>query len=172
MAPGVVVPGVVELPVEGEPGFGLLADPPAAPGVPGKFPHGPPLGLLPGFVFGLIVEGVVPLPGVGGFVEFEPGTVDGVVEFGVVELGLVEFGVAELGDVLPGGVAVVPPGVWLCPAPPELPVGELPPAGALCAISHVAQNRSVESKVNLVADIWKASCAAFSDPFHCQRSLV
>jgi len=85
--------------VDGEPG--LFAEPLEAPGVPGRFPHGP-LVLVPGVAFGFTVDGVVLLPGVAGLVEFAPGTGAGVVGVG---LGVV--GVA----VLPGGVAVLPDGV-------------------------------------------------------------
>jgi hypothetical protein len=58
------------------PGFGV--EEPEVPAVPGNVPHGEPLGLVPGVfeVFGLTVEGCVLLPGVAGFVEFDPGTVD------------------------------------------------------------------------------------------------
>jgi hypothetical protein len=77
----------------------LVVEPLEAPGVPGKFPHGPPVGLVPGVVFGFTVDGVVLLPELGGFVEFEPGTVDGVVGVGLGVVGV---------DVLPGGVAVFP----------------------------------------------------------------
>jgi len=87
------------------------------------------------------------LPGVGGFGEFDPGTVPGV--------GLGVVGV----DVPPGGVAVPPEGVvvppgaaW--PADPAAPPGAAPPAGALCAVTQTAHNRSVESKVSFVADIF------------------
>jgi len=71
--PGVV--GVVD-----DPAFG--AEPGAPFGVPGKVPHGEPLGELPGVfgVFGLIVEGCVVLPGVGVAGEVDPG----MVGFGVV----------------------------------------------------------------------------------------
>jgi hypothetical protein len=126
VAPGVVVPGAVELPVDGGPGLvgfaGFAvdpADPLDAPGVTGKVPHGPPVGLFPGFVFGLVVEGAVPLPGVGGFGEFDPGTVDGVVEFGVAVL---PGGVA----VFPGGVAAGPPGVWPARQFPYCPMARSP----------------------------------------------
>jgi len=86
-------PGVEELPwllpeVEGDvpefdesepedPVFGV--EPLGAPGVPGSVPHGDPLGVVPGVVFGLTVEGCVLLPADGGFVEFDPGTPDGDV---------------------------------------------------------------------------------------------
>ncbi len=106
--PGVVVPGVPAGAVEP----GLDDEPvPEVPGVaPGMVPHGPPDGLLSGFVFGFTVDGFVLLPGVGEAGEFEPGTVDGVVELGLVELGFVEFGFVAPGVVEdPGGVAV--PGV-------------------------------------------------------------
>jgi hypothetical protein len=94
-------------------GVGPLGD----AGVPGKVPHGDPLGLVPGTlgVFGSTVEGCTLLPGVGGFGEFEPGTVGGVLRF-VVPVGGVT-GVVGGGVVVPvGGVAV--PGVWACPLDP------------------------------------------------------
>jgi hypothetical protein len=118
-------------------------------------PQGPPAGfVLPG-VFGLIVDGVVPFPGVGGLVELDPGTVDGV-PFGELVLGVAVLpgGVAvEPGGVEgdPGGVAVLPAGAW--PAAPALPAGEAPPAGALCATNHIALKRTVEIKVSFVSDI-------------------
>lgn len=81
------------------------AEPLGEPGVPGNVPHGEPLG-LPGFgVFGFTVEGCVLLPGVGGFGELEPGTVDGTG--GVVEPA---GGVADLdgGVAVPAGGVTVP----------------------------------------------------------------
>jgi hypothetical protein len=116
------VPGVVESPEFGEPGFDEpeLDDPEfeplVAPGVPGKVPHGEPLGLVPGLfgLFGFTVEGCVLLPGVGGFGEFEPGTVEGV--FGVV-VPVGGFVGAVGGVVAPVGGVVVP-GVWACPDVP------------------------------------------------------
>jgi hypothetical protein len=105
------VPGVAELfwvfPDGDEPEFdesGLEVDPvfgvvaPAAPGVPGRFPHGELLGVFPGVVFGFTVEGCVVLPGVGGFGEFAPGTGAGVVGTGDGAVGV---------EVFPGGVAVL-----------------------------------------------------------------
>lgn len=68
--------------------------------MPGSVPHGDPLGVVPGVGFGSIVEGLVVLPGVGGLVEFAPGTVEGVVGDGEGVVGV---------EVLPGGVTV--PGV-------------------------------------------------------------
>jgi hypothetical protein len=91
-----------------DPAFGV--DPLAAPGVTGKGPHGEPVGLVPG-LFGFTVEGCVLLPGVGGFGEFEPGTVVGV--FGVVALVGGFTGVVGGFVALVGGVVV--PGVWACP---------------------------------------------------------
>ena len=79
---------------------GGVVDPPVAPVVPGSVPHGDPLGVVPGVGFGSIVEGLVVLPGVGGLVEFAPGTVEGVVGDGEGVVGV---------EVLPGGVTV--PGV-------------------------------------------------------------
>jgi hypothetical protein len=85
-------PELADEPVSGVPG--LVADPLGAPGVPGIDPQGDPLGEGPGVVFGSIVDGLVVLPGVGWFGEFEPGTVEGV-EFG-------EFGVEVVPGWLPG----------------------------------------------------------------------
>lgn len=99
------------------------------------------------------------VPGVGGFVEFDPGTVDpepGVAERAGGVAGLAG-GVAErAGGVaeLAGGVAV--PGACACPAP-ELPPGAAPPEGALCAITQVAQKISVHRKQSFFGDIGKAS---------------
>ncbi len=72
-----------------DPVFGVEA--PAEPAVLGKLPQGEPLGLVPGVldVFGFTVDGCVLLPGVAGFVELEPGTLEGdelPVGGGVVEL--------------------------------------------------------------------------------------
>jgi len=105
----------------GDPLFG--AEESGAPAVFGNVLHGEPLGFAPGVfgvfgVFGFTVEGCVPLPGVAGFVEFEPGTPAG--ELGVAGLagGVAALaggvaglagGVAELG----GGDAV--PGACVCP---------------------------------------------------------
>jgi hypothetical protein len=86
------------------------------PGVPvvfGNVPHGDPLGLAPGVlgVFGFTVEGCVLLPGVAGFAEFDPGTLEGELGVAVPAGGVavpaggvagLAGGVAELG----GGVAV------------------------------------------------------------------
>lgn len=129
--------------------FGV--EPLAAPGVAGKGPHGEPVGLVPGVfgLFGFTVEGSVLLPGVGGFGEFEPGTVEGV--FGVVAL-VGGFTGVVCGVVEPVGGVVVP-GVWACPGVPCPPVGAVP-AGLLCAITPTAQNRSIDKKTFL-ADIRK-----------------
>jgi len=54
------------------------------PAVFGNVPHGEPLDSSRSVgVFGFTVEGLVLLPGVAGFVEFEPGTPEG--EAGVAE---------------------------------------------------------------------------------------
>lgn len=127
---------------------------PAEPVAPGMGPQGDVVADDPG-VFGLIVEGLVVLPGVGGLGDVAPGTVVGVV------------GVA----VLPGGVAVVAGGVAplevfapVLPAFPEFPTpaagamppaGAAPPAGALCATTQTAQARNIERKISFVADIDK-----------------
>lgn len=122
-----------------------------APGVPGAVAQGP-LDLLPGVVFGFMVEGWVVLPGVGGLVEFDPGTVLGVLGVGLGVVGVaVPPGVEGFGD----GVAV--PGVCDCPALPALPAppappGAAPPPGAACAITPQAQNRINERKVSFVTD--------------------
>jgi hypothetical protein len=100
-------------------------------------------------VFGFMVEGFVVLPGVGGLVEFAPGTVDGVL--GVGE-GVVGFEEPAGGVALPPDGAVVLPGdCWL--AVPELPAaGAEPPAGAACAIAQKAQRRITESKKRLFVE--------------------
>jgi hypothetical protein len=93
----------------GEPAFGVAL--PVVPAVFGKFPQGEPLGLVPGGfeLFGFTVEGWVLLPGVAGFVEFEPGTLDGEPGVAVPACGVAvpAGGVAELA----GGVAVFAGGV-------------------------------------------------------------
>jgi hypothetical protein len=140
------VPGVADEPEEDPlPGVESLE----APGVPGAVPHGDPFALLPGVVFGFMVEGSVLLPGVGGFVEFEPGTVLGVLGVGLGAVGVAVLPVVE-------GFGVAAPGVWDCPALPALlpvPPGAVPPAGAACAITQQAQNRINERKVSFVADL-------------------
>ena len=148
--PGVA--GVVELPgfpgveePEVEPGLGVDPD---TPGVPGRFGQGDPVGLGDGLVFGSMVDGFALLPGIGGFVEFEPGTPVGVVGLGFVGV-----------DVLPGGVAV--PGVWLCPELAGLPVGGVPPDGGLCATARTALNRDIDSKLSFVADIGEPPALRF-----------
>jgi hypothetical protein len=132
-----------------EPGFGVVE--PGVPAVPGKVPHGEPLGVVPGvlLVLGFTVEGCVLLPGVAGLVEFEPGT----PEFGVVEPvgGGVVVLVGGAWVVLVGGVAA--PGACDCPAAPELPAGAAPPAGAVCATIQLAQRRSMERKPIFLGDI-------------------
>ena len=81
-------------------------EPLGAPGVPGNVPHGDPLGLVPGVaeVFGFTVEGCVVLPGVGGFGEFDPGTLDGDVG------GLTEPVGGGTGVLVGGGAGVAAPG--------------------------------------------------------------
>ena len=138
-------PELDESGVEADPVFGVVA--PDVPGVPGRFPQGELLDPLPGVVFGLIVEGFVVLPGVGGLVEFAPGTVDG--GFGVGD------GVVGV-EGLPGGVVVLPEGDVVVPglgwpAVPEAPAGE-PPAGAACAITQEAQRRIAGNKKMLFAE--------------------
>jgi hypothetical protein len=151
LEPGLLEPGLLEPelldPVLLEPEsleFGLPdpasgVDPLGALAVPGKVPHGEPLGGVPGAfgVFGLIVEGCVLLPGVAGFGEVDPGTepVGGVT------------------DPVGGGVAVL--GVWVCPPVAGAPAGGgVPPEGVLCPTIQVAQNRSTERRVSFRADIF------------------
>lgn len=104
------------------------------PAVPGIEPQGDVCADDPGVLLGFIVDGCVAFPGVGEFVDVEPGTGAGAV-----------------------GVAVPPCGVVVpevfAPALPEVPAGAAPPAGALCATSQTAQPRNIESKVSFVADI-------------------
>ena len=106
-------PGVAELPwpfpdVAGEP---ELLDPAFGVGLLGKVPQGDPLGVVPGAVevFGFTVDGFVLLPRVAGFVEFDPGTVDGEVG-GFVE-PVCGFTEPVCGAVLGAGVAEL--GAWL-----------------------------------------------------------
>ncbi|HXM13220.1 MAG TPA: hypothetical protein VN946_24935 [Terriglobales bacterium] len=140
-------PELDESGLEADPLLGAV--PPAAPGALGRFPHGEVPGVPPRVVFGFMVEGFVVLPGVGGFVELAPGTVDGV--FGVGE-GVV--GVEELAGgvaLAPDGVVVLPGDCW--PAVPELPAaGAEPPAGAACAMTQEAQSRITESKKRLFVE--------------------
>jgi len=72
--PVVDVPGVDGDPELLDPAFGVEP-------LPGKVPQGDPLGVVPGAVdvFGFTVDGRVLLPRVAGFVEFDPGTVEGAV---------------------------------------------------------------------------------------------
>ena len=94
-----------------DPVFGVEES--GVPLVLGNVPHGEPLGLVPGVlgVFGFTVEGCVLLPGVAGFVELEPGTLEGELGVAVPAGGVavpaggvagLAGGVAELG----GGMAV------------------------------------------------------------------
>jgi hypothetical protein len=135
--------------------FGLVAPAsgfalPVAPAVPGKDPQGEPLGLFPGVVFGSIVDGFVVLPGVGGFGEFAPGTVDGALGVGDGVVGV---------EVPPGGVAVFGACVWL--AAPEVPAGGAPPAGAACATTEAAQSKMTERKPRFLVGIRKPPALNF-----------
>ena len=69
-----------------EPGFDVAGFvEPAVPGaLPGSVPHGDPRGAVSGLfvVFGFTVEGDVPVPGVAGAGEFDPGMLPGEVAFG------------------------------------------------------------------------------------------
>jgi hypothetical protein len=133
---------------------------PAEPVAPGMAPQGEVVEDDPG-VFGLIVDGLVVLPGVGGLGDVAPGIVAGLV------------GVA----VLPGGVAVLSEGVAapdvfppVLPALPAFPApaagavppaGAAPPAGALCATTQTAQAKNIVRTVSFVADIGKPPCSEF-----------
>jgi hypothetical protein len=152
----------------GDPAFGVVLGVPLV--VPGKVPHGEPLGELPGFagVLGLMVEGCVVLPGVGVAGEFDPGTVvfgvrpgvaPGVVCGVVVPTGGVAVPAGGVA-VLAGGVAVLAggvagdPGVEVCPADPgPAPGGTAPPEGVDCATAQLAQQSTTESNVSFDADI-------------------
>jgi len=150
-----------------DPVFGVEPDAPFA--VPGKVPHGEPLGEVPGVfgvfgVFGLTVDGCVVLPGVAGFGEFDPGTVVLGVPLGEVEPGVVWGVVVPVcgvevpvgGFTLPvGGVAVVP-GVELCRALPEPPAGAAPP-GELWAMAQLAQHNTTDNNVSFRDDMCKTS---------------
>lgn len=154
------VPGVDDEPEE-DPVLGV--EPLEAPGVPGAVPQGP-FDLLPGVVLGFMVEGSVVLPGVGGLVEFEPGTV-----LGALGVGLGVVGVAVPPGVVEGlGEGVAAPGVWDCPALPApllpAPPGAAPPAGAACAITQQAQNRINERKISFVADFFADLVTAIEKP--------
>jgi hypothetical protein len=161
------------LPVVGEePGFGVegSVDPcvEGAPAVPGKVPHGEPLGDVPGVVavFGFTVEGCVLLPGVGFVVEFDPGIVPGVgfeglvvfagdpdpapgVDGVVCGVAVPAGGVAVLagGVAVPGGGVAVP-GVAVRPAAPGLPVAE----PALWATTQAEQQRRTNSIANFLGE--------------------
>lgn len=140
-------PELDESGLEADPPLGPI--PPAALGALGRFPHGEVPGVPPGVVFGFVVEGFVVSPGVGGFVEFAPGTVDGVFGVGEGVVGVEELagGVALARD----GVVVVPGDCW--PAVPEVPAaGAEPPAGVACALSQEAQSRITESKKRLFVE--------------------
>ena len=88
-----------------DPVFGV--DEFGVPAVPGKVPHGEPLGVVPGVleVFGFTVDGCVLLPGVAGLVEFEPGTVDEEPGVEVPVGGGVEVPVGGGVEVPVGGAA-------------------------------------------------------------------
>jgi len=154
------VPEFPVLPVEGD-------DPdPDVFGVefpaPGMLPHGDPLGVVPGAVelFGFTVEGCVLLPGVGGFVEFEPGIAEGDVE----PVGGVVVPPVGGAVVLPvGGAVVLLVGGADCDCPavlPALPAGADPPA-ACCATTHVAQPSTTEKNPILIIDIAKLPARNF-----------
>lgn len=166
--------------------FGVESEAPFA--VPGKVPHGEPLGEVPGVfvLLGFTVEGCVVLPGVGEFGEFDPGTVAFGVPPGEVEPGVVcplvcpgvacgvavpaggvavlARGVAGLADgvAVPAGGVAGEPGVEVCPALPEPAAGAAPP-GELWAIAQLAQHNTTDSNVNFRDDIFEPpDCASFS----------
>jgi hypothetical protein len=136
--------------------------------VPGVVVLGVPLGDVdPGIAPGEVEPGVLGVP----LGEVEPGVVAPGVPSGEGDPGVVVFGDVPFGEVEPGlvcvpagGVAVpaggvaVPaggvavPGVAVCPAVP-VPAGGEPPDGELCAVTHAAQPRVIESIINFFADI-------------------
>jgi hypothetical protein len=119
----------------------------------------PPLGLSLGMVpvfgfFEFVVEGCEPVPEAFGLVGCDPGWADRAPE---------PVGGAV---VLPvGGCAVPPVGgadgeAW--PAAPALPGEAVPPAGAVCATTQVAQPRTTDNKASFLADIIKPPALIFS----------
>jgi len=140
--------------------------------VPGDVVFGAPLGeVLPGLcvfgVGGLVVpSGVVvvfgvPVPGAAvpaGGVAVPGGGVGGpaggvaVLPGGVAVPGP-GTGAAVVGEAVPAG-GVAAPGVELCPAVPDPPAGAVPPAGALCATTQLAQHRITDNNTNFVFDIF------------------
>ena len=166
--PGVgFIPGeLLPLPLPWFPGAeGFELDDPvlgSAPGVPfavpGKGPHGEPLGEVPGVVVvgGGTVEGCVVLPGVGLFGELEPGAVVFGVPLGEADPGAVCGVVDPVGGLtLPVGGAVER-GAELCRALLEPPAGAAPP-GELWATAQLAQHNTTDSKVSLGNDIFPSS---------------
>jgi len=164
--PGVgFIPGeLLPLPLPWFPGAeGFELDDPvlgSAPGVPfavpGKGPHGEPLGAVPGVVvvLGFTVEGCVVLPGVGLFGELEPGAVVFGVPLGEPDPGAVCGVVDPVGGLtLPVGGAVER-GAELCRALLEPPAGAAPP-GELWATAQLAQHNTTDSKVSLGNDIFQ-----------------
>src|SRR5579872_4285257 len=68
-------------------------------------------------------------------------------------------------DLVPvaGAEGVACPGdAWL--ADPVLPAVPLPPPGAACATTHVAQHRTIDSNVRFLPDFMKTSSVEFSAP--------
>lgn len=164
--PGVgFIPGeLLPLPLPWFPGAeGFELDDPvlgSAPGVPfvvpGKGPHGEPLGEVPGVVvvLGFTVEGCVVLPGVGLFGELEPGAVVFGVPLGEADPGAVCGVVDPVGGLtLPVGGAVER-GAELCRALLEPPAGAAPP-GELWATAQLAQHNTTDSKVSLGNNIFQ-----------------
>lgn len=75
-------------------------------------------------------------------------------------------GVAVLagGVAVPAGGVAVPaggvaaPGVEVCPLVPELPEGAVPPDGELCASTQLPQDKTTNSSVTFVIDIFRYLC--------------
>ena len=135
--PGVIVPF----------GFGVVV-----PGVPGF------CGVVSGAV--PLAGGVVVLPGGVAVPEGGVAVLAGGVAVPAGGVAVLPGGVAVPAGgvaVLPGGVAVpaggvAVAGVELWPAVPA-PPGDVPPDGAVCAITQVPQRRTTERSVSFVIDI-------------------
>jgi hypothetical protein len=137
----------LDAPAFGAPAFGTLGELVPALPAPGRVPQGEPLGVVPGVVevFGFTVDGCVLVPGVGGVVEFDPGTAPGVVAPVGGGVGLLVGGAVV---VLVGGLAVL----GACAVLPAAPAGAVAPAER-CATAQVVQPRIRERKISLAMDI-------------------
>lgn len=147
--------------VDPDPGLGADDDPLPDPlDVPGRVPHGEPLGEVPGLVgvFGLMVEGWVVLPGVGVLGDVEPGTVVLGVPLGELVPGV---GTGVCGTGGPACGVAGEPGVEVCPALLELPAG-VPAEGAVCATTQLAEHKTTDNKVNFIFDIFNLSLVIVS----------